>query len=104
VLFHNESLGGGHWLKIRLQGTTSNRDAFGTKLAITFGDTTIIREHVSGEGYFSSNAQEVHFGLGDATKIDLLTITWPTGETQTFTELDVDQTLYCIEPTSVTSK
>ena len=104
VLFHNESLGGGHWLKIRLQGTTSNRDAFGTKLAITFGDTTIIREHVSGEGYFSSNAQEVHFGLGSATKIDSLIITWPTGETQTFTELDVDQTLYCIEPTSVTSK
>ncbi len=98
VLFHNDSPSGGHWLKIRLQGTTSNRDAFGTKLTLVAGGKTQIREHVSGEGYFSSNAQEVHFGLGDSTIIDALTIVWPTGETQTLNDVEVDQTVNLVEP------
>jgi len=100
VLFHNDSPSGGHWLKIRLQGTTSNRDAFGTKLTLVAGGKTQIREHVSGEGYFSSNAQEVHFGLGDSTIIDALTIVWPTGETQTLSDVEVDQTVNLVEPQS----
>jgi len=98
VLFHNDSASGNHWLKVRLQGTKSNRDAFGTKLKLVAGDKTQIREHVSGEGYFSSNAQEVHFGLGEATTIDTLTITWPTGKSQTLSNVQVDQTLELVEP------
>jgi len=104
VLFHNDSTSNGHWLKIKLQGTTSNRDAFGTKLTLVAGDKTQIREHVSGEGYFSSNAQEIHFGLGDAKTIDSLTITWPTGEVQHLSELKVDQTMVLIEPNAVSLK
>jgi len=97
VLYHNDSSGSNNWLKVKLQGTTSNRDAFGTKLKLTVGNTTQIREHVSGEGYFSSNAQEVHFGLGDATKIDSLTIIWPTGETTTLFDIKPNQTLTLVE-------
>jgi hypothetical protein len=98
VLYHNDSSGNNNWLKVKLQGTTSNRDAFGTKLKLTVGDITQIREHVSGEGYFSSNAQEVHFGLGDATKIDSLTITWPSGKMQSLDNVTVNQTISLIEP------
>jgi hypothetical protein len=97
VLFHNDSPPRS-WLKVKLQGTVSNRDAFGTKLKLIIGDKTLIREHVSGEGYFSSNAQEVHFGLGDAKTIDSLTITWPTGKSQTLKDVQVDQTLELVEP------
>ncbi|MEE2912812.1 MAG: CRTAC1 family protein [Planctomycetota bacterium] len=99
VLFRNDSATESHWLKVRLQGTTSNRDAFGTKLKLVSGENIQIREHVSGEGYFSSNAQEIHFGLGNATTIDSLTITWPTGEKQTISSISVDQTLELVEPT-----
>jgi hypothetical protein len=97
VLYHNDSTSNGNWLKVKLQGTTSNRDAFGTKLKLVAGDKTQIREHVSGEGYFSSNAQEVHFGLGSAEKIDSLTITWPNGKTQTITDIKPNQTLTLVE-------
>ena len=82
---------------MKLEGTTSNRDAFGTKLKLVAGGKTQIREHVSGEGYFSSNAQEVHFGLGDATNIDSLTITWPSGETITLSDIKPNQTLTLVE-------
>ena len=97
VLYHNESTSNGNWLKVKLQGTTSNRDAFGTKLKLVAGDKTQIREHVSGEGYFSSNAQEVHFGLGDADTVDSITITWPNGKIQTITDIKPNQTLTLVE-------
>ena len=96
VLFHNDSPDK-NWLKVKLQGSTSNRDAFGTKLKLIAGDKTQIREHVSGEGYFSSNAQEVHFGLGDAETIDSLTITWPSGETKEIIDIKPNQTLTVVE-------
>ncbi|HIA72196.1 MAG TPA: CRTAC1 family protein [Phycisphaerales bacterium] len=97
VLYHNDSTGNGGWLKVKLQGTKSNRDAFGTKLKLVSGDNIQIREHVSGEGYFSSNAQEVHFGLGDIEKIDSLTLTWPSGKTQTITDIKPNQVLTLVE-------
>jgi len=97
VLYHNDSTSNGNWLKVKLQGTTSNRDAFGTKLKLIAGDKTQIREHVSGEGYFSSNAQEVHFGLGDADTVDSITITWPNGKIQTITDIKPNQTLTLVE-------
>ncbi|HIN84402.1 MAG TPA: hypothetical protein EYM90_05840, partial [Phycisphaerales bacterium] len=96
VLFHNDSPDK-NWLKVKLQGSTSNRDAFGTKLKLVAGNKTQIREHVSGEGYFSSNAQEVHFGLGDAEIIDSLSITWPNGKTQEITDIKPNQTLTVVE-------
>ena len=99
VLFHNDSSGNGGWLKVKLQGTTSNRDAFGTKLKLVAGDKTLIREHVSGEGYFSSNAQEVHFGLGGAEQIDSLTITWPSGSVEEIKNIKPNQTITRVEPT-----
>jgi hypothetical protein len=33
----------------------------------------------------------VHFGLGDATRIDRLEIEWPSGETQELTDLEGDR-------------
>ena len=101
VLYHNDSTpapGSGNWLKVKLQGTKSNRDAFGTKLTLVAGDKIQIREHVSGEGYFSSNAQEVHFGLGDATLIDSITITWPSGTVEELKNIKPNQTITRVEP------
>jgi hypothetical protein len=101
VLYHNDSTpapGSGNWLKVKLQGTKSNRDAFGTKLTLVAGDKIQIREHVSGEGYFSSNAQEVHFGLGDATLIDSITITWPSGTVEKLKNIKPNQTITRVEP------
>jgi hypothetical protein len=99
VLYHNDS-DAGNWLKVKLQGTNSNRDAFGTKLKLVAGNKTQIREHVSGEGYFSSNAQEVHFGLGDAEQIDSLTISWPNGSVEEIKNIKPNQTITRVEPTS----
>ncbi len=34
---------------------------------------------MSGGSYISSNDQRVHFGLGDADKVDAVEIHWPSG-------------------------
>ena len=97
VLLRNVSETGNHYLGIRLQGTRSNRDALGTKLSLTAAGVTQVREHVSGAGYFSANAPEIHFGLGAADRIESLEIRWPAGATQVYTDLEVDRTYRFIE-------
>jgi hypothetical protein len=70
----------------------SNRTAINTRLHCvtktadgkTHQQTDEVR---SGGGYFSQNDLRIHFGLGEATSVDLLEIRWPTGEMQTFKNL-----------------
>ena len=50
----------------------------------------------SGGGYFAQNDMRIHFGLGEATSVDLLEVRWPNGETQSFKDLAVNK-LYLIK-------
>ena len=97
VLYHNESTADNNWLKVRLEGRKSNRDAYGSKVKATVGDKSQSRQLVSGIGYFSANANELHFGLGKADKIDLVEVRWPSGSTQTFKDVLPNQTILIIE-------
>jgi hypothetical protein len=49
-------------------------------------------------GYLSSSEPILHFGLGNDTVIDRLTVSWPSGLTQTFTGLAADRKLTIMEP------
>ena len=97
VLYKNESKTNNNWLKVRLEGWTSNRDAYGSRVKLTLGRRSLVRALVSGEGYFSSNAKELHFGLGKADKVDRLEIKWPTGIIQTFANVGSNQTILIVE-------
>ena len=97
ILLKNSSNNNNHWLKVRLQGVKSNRDGYGTKIRVIAGEKTQISELVSGIGYFSSNAKELYFGLGNVQKIKLLEIKWPSGIIQRFEDVMADQTLLIVE-------
>ena len=56
-----------------------------------------IDEVRSGGGYFSQNDLRVHFGLGQAAKVDLLEIRWPSGQVDTLKNVDANQVLYVKE-------
>ena len=91
TLFHNVSTNTGHWITIQLKGTKSNRDGIGARLELTAGGKKQIAERVAGSGYLSQDDGRMHFGLGAATKVDKLTVKWPSGREQVLENLTVDR-------------
>lgn len=91
-LYHN--LGNAnHWLKFKLTGTVSNRDAIGAKvrvLATVRGRAVWQMREVSSNSH-SQDDPRPHFGLGDATKADRVIIEWPSGNRQEYVDLTADR-------------
>ena len=71
-----------HSLKLRLQGTRSNRDGLGAKVRVTVGDQVHTQVHDGQSGYLSQSSLPLYFGLGAATQIDKISIDWPSGTHQ----------------------
>ena len=80
-LMHNVS-DAGNWLDIEVEGKTFNRQGIGTKIKIKTGDKILgYQEMTTGFGYASGQLVRCHFGLGDATEIDI-ELVFPNGETR----------------------
>ncbi len=75
-----------HWLKVRLRGSTSNRDGLGATVKVSAGGQTLTKYHDGKSGYLTQSALPLYFGLGSARKIDRVEVTWPSGEMQTLTK------------------
>ena len=85
------------WLIVKLIGTRSNRDAIGTKVKVTAGNLTQIREVRSGSSYLSQNDMRLHFGLGKHRQIDRIEIYWPSGLQEQLEAIEVNQILTLVE-------
>ncbi len=88
---------GNHWLNVKLQGVQSNRDAVGARVTIEGPWGTMIREVHAGESYGIVNSFICHFGLGSYTTIPTLTINWPSGIEDVYTDVAVDQVIGAVE-------
>ena len=71
-----------HWLKVVLEGTLSNRDGLGAWVAVHTADGQRTRYQDGKLGYLSQSSVPLYFGLGGATLVDRIVVTWPGGETQ----------------------
>ncbi len=98
TLFHNVSPGKNHWIAIQLKGRKSNRDGIGAYVEVVTGTRKQIADRVGSSGYLSQDDARMHFGLGQATKIDKLTVRWPSGQEQVLQNLTVDRVLTVEEP------
>ena len=96
-LFENRSAAG-HRLRVRLQGSESNRFGVGATVQIEAGGKKQIRYLTLARGWLSACEPWLHFGLGQTTKVDRLTIKWPSGYIQTFADLNADQIVTIAEP------
>ena len=94
ALFRNPGHGN-HWITITLEGTRSNRMGVGARLKIrvmTPRGTRDIYNTVSSGGSFGSSTLRQEIGLGDATSIETIEVTWPVnGRTQVFYDVEMDQ-------------
>jgi hypothetical protein len=77
-LLRNDMSGGGHWLKVLLIGTVSNRSAIGAQVVATYGERKQAQAVLAQSSYLSVNDRRLHFGLGAATAANL-EIHWPNG-------------------------
>ena len=93
VLFRNEQLLGYHWLRVRLSGTRSNRNAIGALVELSVDGVTQRRMVMPTRSYLSQSELPVTFGLGSGSIPDELHIRWPDGEQQTVSVPAVDVTM-----------
>jgi hypothetical protein len=97
-LLRNDVSGKNHWIKIRPEGTVSNRSAIGTRIEVTANGKKQMKEVQSQASFLSCSDFRLHFGLGAALAADV-SLRWPNGQRQTFTGLKADQ-LYTVKETA----
>jgi len=98
VLLRNDTPPVNHWLALRLEGTLSNRDGFGTRVMVRAGDRVQMAEARSATSYLSQNDPRLFFGLGPNAKAERIEIFWPSGIHQELRDVATDQVLKVTEP------
>lgn len=96
LLFKNNNTTG-NWLKVRLTGTTSNKSGVGARIRVTTGIQNQIREVITHTDIASQNSLVQHFGLGSATTVNTMVITWPSGVVQSLTNINANTTVSITE-------
>ena len=84
-------------IAITLTGTRSNRSAIGARCTVEVNGRKQIADVVSGGSYYSQNAFTLYFGVGKADKVDRIEVRWPTGGTQSWTNVAVNRTVRITE-------
>jgi hypothetical protein len=90
TLLRNVSKPRGHWIRLKLIGTRSNRDAYGARVEIVAGGLKQVDEVRANSSYLSASDARLHFGLGSATRVDRVVIRWPSGLVEKLATLPVD--------------
>jgi hypothetical protein len=89
-LFHNVAPHRGHWLQVRAFDPKHHRDAYGAEVRIRAGGREQLRLVNPAQSYLCSNSPLALFGLGQATQVDAIEVTWPDGKRQKFDGGPVD--------------
>ena len=81
----------GNRITLRLLGNKSNSYGIGANVVVEAAGNRLVRQLMPGTGYHASNEPILHFGLGDATAIERLTVRWPSGIQQQYVNLPVNK-------------
>jgi tetratricopeptide (TPR) repeat protein len=97
ALLINTTPARGNFIALHLKGVQSERDAIGATLTLTIGQKQIVRQVTAGDGYQASNERVVVFGFSKDESPGPLTVRWPSGISQRFTDLPSNQHVILIE-------
>ena len=100
-LWKNNSNNTNNWLKVKLEGTISNRNGVGSMIEISVNGEKQYRYTLIGEGYLSQNSASEIFGIGDATVIDYVKVNWLSGTEDIFYNVSPNQNLKIVEGSSL---
>jgi hypothetical protein len=88
ALLRNETANQGHVLSLSLVASGTGRMCVGAKVIAEIGGRTIVRQVAGGTSYLSASDPRILLGLGEATHVDRLTVRWPSGHSQTWSNLE----------------
>ncbi len=101
VRYYRNNGNSNNWLSVKCVGTVSPRSATGTKVRVraTINGRPMWQLRVIDLGGFAMGQNSTaHFGLGDATNVEMLRIEWTSGTVQEFRNVAVRQHLSITEP------
>jgi hypothetical protein len=97
-LWRNESAGAGkHYLRVTVEGDTSNRNGYGVQLIAVVGERRMYRRIRSGSSFLSHSEAAATFGLGAAAEVDTLVVQWPAGKVDRLTSIKADREIKLFE-------
>ena len=100
-LLRNDVTGKGHWIKVKLIGTKSNRSALGARVTVHYGDRLWVQEILAQSSYLSVNDPRLHFGLGSIAVVDI-EVRWPSGIIDHLSKIAADQLVHITEGSGTT--
>ena len=101
-LFRNDVAPRGATLAVRLVGApdrpfesaagrlASSRDAIGARVTVETDRLRRTKVVNAGSGFLSQHSKELLFGLGPSRRVERLTVDWPSGRRQEFTDVPLD--------------
>jgi hypothetical protein len=90
ALLRNDTPTGNHWIRLRLEGTRSNRDAVGARVEVEAGTRTIVRQRKGGASLGSAHDPRLLIGIGAAPAARRVTVHWPSGRSDRYADLPAD--------------
>jgi hypothetical protein len=97
VFLRNDGLTA-NWLDVKLIGPAPNVDEIGGRVKVTIGAVTQMRDIRCGNNFLSNDPSEAHFGLGSASTVNTLQVTWTDGQTTTMNNVPGNQRLVVFHP------
>ncbi len=97
VYLHNITEKPGHFLTLALEGTRSNRDAVGARVSVVARGRRLVAERFGGGSYQSASDPRLHFGLGDAARVETIEILWPSGQRDRHVGVKADRAYLALE-------
>jgi enediyne biosynthesis protein E4 len=88
----------GGWLRVRLIGRASNRDALGAVLTLKTSQRQLLRQVKSSASYLSTSETTVDWGFGADEKLQELTVRWPSGHVTVLAPPPANQQTTIVEP------
>ena len=101
-VLRNDASAGRQWLRVRLVGTSSNRDGLGARVTLTLADGRKLWAEARGGGsYLSQSERPLTFGLGSERRVAALEVRWPGGRSDTARDVAAGRTVVVREGTGL---
>ncbi|MCC5024582.1 MAG: ASPIC/UnbV domain-containing protein [Candidatus Synoicihabitans palmerolidicus] len=100
TMLRNDSPSGGR-VTFALRGKRSNRFGVGATVEVVTPAGRQVRQLVLARGYMATSEPILHFGLGAETVMQRVTVRWPSGHEQTFTDLSGNRSYVLTEPVGI---